>query len=130
MESTRLLKVERLIQKELGEIFQSQTRLMHGVIVSVTKVRVSPDLSLAKAYLSIFPSEKGKDILKNIDHSKKSVRYELGLRIGKQVRRIPELAFFTDDSIDYIENIDRLLGYSSSAQSESAVGEKAGNDPQ
>jgi ribosome-binding factor A len=109
MENTRLQKIERLIQKDLGEIFQSQTRLMRGVIVSVTKVRVSPDLSLAKAYLSIFPSEKSKDILENINRNKKSLRYELGLRIGKQVRRIPEIAFFIDDSMDYIENIDRLL---------------------
>jgi ribosome-binding factor A len=109
MESTRLQKIERLIQKDLGEIFQMQTRLMHGLIVSVTKVRVSPDLSLAKAYLSIFPSTQGKDILTNIERNKKSLRYELGLRIGKQVRRVPELAFFADDSMDYIENIDKLL---------------------
>jgi ribosome-binding factor A len=109
MEGTRLQKIERLIQKDLGEIFQHQTRLMHGVLVSVTKVRISPDLSLAKAWLSIFPSEKSAGILENINRSKKAVRYELGLRIGKQVRRVPELAFFIDDSIDYIENIDQIL---------------------
>jgi ribosome-binding factor A len=109
MEGTRLQKVERLIQKDLGEIFQMQTRQMHGVLVSVTKVRMSPDLSLAKSWLSIFPSERGQEILENINRNKKALRYDLGLRIGKQVRRIPELAFFIDDSIDYIENIDQIL---------------------
>jgi ribosome-binding factor A len=112
MESTRLQKVERLIQKDLGEIFQSQTRLMPGVLVSVTSVRMSPDLGLAKSYLSIFPSNKGSEIMKNINNNKKAIRYELGQRIGKQVRRIPELAFFIDDSMDYLENIDNLLGIS------------------
>jgi ribosome-binding factor A len=109
MDNTRLQKIERLIQKDLGEIFLSQTRQMQGILVSVTKVRISPDLSLAKAYLSVFPSEKGAKIVENIHSQKKTVRYELGLRIGKQVRRIPELAFFLDDSIDYLEHIDQLL---------------------
>ena len=109
MNNTRLQKIERLVQKDLGEIFLSETRQMPGILVSVTKVRMSPDLSLSKAYLSIFPSAKGKEIIENINHQKKTIRYELGLRIGKQVRRIPELAFFLDDSIDYLENIDHLL---------------------
>lgn len=111
MDTKRLHKIERLIQKDLGEIFLMQTRQMPGVLVSVTSVRMSPDLSLSKAYLSIFPSEKGKEILDNINLHKKSVRYELGLRIGKQVRRIPELAFFLDDSLDYLDNIDHLLNH-------------------
>jgi len=109
MNTNRLPKIERLIQKDLGEIFLSETRQMHGILVSVTKVGMSPDLSLAKAYLSIFPSVKSKEIMENINRQKKAIRYELGLRIGKQVRRIPELAFFLDDSIDYLENIDHLL---------------------
>jgi ribosome-binding factor A len=109
MEGTRLQRIGRLIQKDLGEIFLAQTRQMPGVLISVTGVRISPDLSLSKAYLSIFPSEKGKEILNNINLQKKSIRYELGLRIGKQVRRIPELAFFLDDSFDYLDRIDQLL---------------------
>ncbi|MDR0508096.1 MAG: 30S ribosome-binding factor RbfA [Dysgonamonadaceae bacterium] len=109
MDTTRLQKIERLVQKDLSEIFLLQTKLTHGLMVSVTNVRMSPDLSLAKAYLSIFPSEKGESIMENINHNKKSIRYELGVRIGKQVRRIPELAFFLDDSIDYLANIDNLL---------------------
>jgi ribosome-binding factor A len=109
MEGTRLQKIERLIQKELSEIFLLQTKAMPGVMVSVTKVTISPDLSVAKAYLSVFPSERGKELVDNINKSKKSVRFELGQRIGKQVRHVPEVLFFLDDSLDYLENIDRLL---------------------
>jgi ribosome-binding factor A len=109
MEGTRLSKVERLLQKELGDIFQRQTQMMRGVIVSVSVVRVSPDLSVAKAYLSIFPSNKSKELLENIRENTKTIRYDLGQRIRTQVRKIPELAFFIDDSLDYLENIDNLL---------------------
>jgi len=109
MNNTRLQKIERQIQKDLGEIFLSETRQLPGVLVSVTKVHMSPDLSTSKAFLSIFPSAKSKEIMENINRQKKAIRYELGLRIGKQIRRIPELAFFLDDSIDYLENIDNLL---------------------
>ena len=110
MESKRLQKIERLIQKDLSEIFLLQTKQMPGIMISVTNVRMSPDLSIAKAYLSVFPSEKGKEIVENINLNKKSVRFDLGLRIGKQVRKVPEVIFFLDDSIDYLENIDNLLG--------------------
>jgi len=109
MKNNRLPKIERLIQKDLGEIFLSETKQTHGIMVSVTKVKISPDLSVAKAYISIFPSEKSDEIMENINRQKKSIRYELGLRIGQQVRRIPELIFFRDDSIDYLEKIDNLL---------------------
>jgi ribosome-binding factor A len=109
MEGTRLQKIERLIQKDLSEIFLLQTKQMPGVMISVTRVRISPDLSVAKAYLSVFPSGKGKEIVDNIKLNKKTVRFDLGNRIGKQVRKVPELAFFLDDSIDYLENIDSLL---------------------
>jgi len=109
MNNTRLQRIERQIQKDLGEIFLTETRQLQGVLISVTKVRVSPDLSVSKAYLSIFPSEKGREILENINLQKKSIRYELGMRVGKHLRRIPELIFFLDESIDYIEKIDHLL---------------------
>jgi ribosome-binding factor A len=109
MDNKRIQKIERQIQKDLSEIFLSQTRQMHGVMVTVTKVRISPDLSVAKAYLSIFPVEQGTELLENIRRNSKSVRYELGTRIGQQIRRIPELSFFLDDSISYLENIDNLL---------------------
>lgn len=82
---------------------------MHGVMVSVTRTRVSPDLSICTAYLSVFPSEKGEELLKNIERNIKTIRYELGTRVHNQLRIIPELRFFIDDSLDYIERIDELL---------------------
>lgn len=109
METTRQQKIARLIQKELSDIFQKQTRAMRGVLVSVSTVRVSPDLSVCKAYLSIFPSERGAEILDNINRNARGVRYELGTRVRFQLRIIPELRFFIDDSLDYIDHIDELL---------------------
>ena len=109
MQETRQNRIARLLQKELAQIFQSQTRMMHGVMVSVTRAKVSPDLSICTAYLGVFPSEKGEEILKNINRNEKTIRYELGTRIRNQVRIIPELRFFIDDSLDYIERIDELL---------------------
>ena len=82
---------------------------MHGVLVSVTRVRISPDLSICTAYLSIFPSDRGDEILRNINASEKTIRYELGTRVRNQLRIIPELRFFIDDSLDYLEHIDQLL---------------------
>lgn len=109
MESTRQAKIARLIQKELSEILRQQTAKTNGILVSVSAVRVSPDLSIARAYLSIFPSDKAKDILENINRSARTFRYELGQKVRFQLRKIPELAFHLDDSLDYIENIDHLL---------------------
>lgn len=83
--------------------------MIHGVMVSVTRARVSPDLSICTAYLSIFPSEKSEEILANIKSNEKSIRYELGTRVRNQLRIIPELRFFLDDSLDYLEHIDELL---------------------
>lgn len=109
MQETRQNKIARLLQKELSVIFQQQTRMTHGVMVSVTRTKVSPDLSICTAYLSIFPSEKGEEILKNIKANEKTLRYELGTRVRYQLRIIPELRFFIDDSLDYIDHIDKLL---------------------
>ena len=109
MQETRQNRIARLLQKELAEIFQSQTRMMRGVMVSVTRVRISPDLSICTAYLSVFPSEKAEEILENINKNNKTIRYELGTRVRNQLRIIPELRFFVDDSLDYIEHIDELL---------------------
>ncbi len=109
MQEKRQQKVARLLQKELSLIFQSQTRGMRGVLTSVTRCKISPDLSVCTAYLSIFPSEKAQELLKNIVDNEKSVRYELGTRVKNQLRIIPELRFFLDDSLDYIDRIDELL---------------------
>lgn len=109
METTRQNKIARLIQKELSEIFQAQTRSMRGVLVSVSVVRISPDMSYARAYLSVFPSERAEEIVKNINDNMKAIRYELGTRVRYQLRIIPELKFFVDDSLDYAAHIDELL---------------------
>ena len=109
MQETRQNKIARLLQKELSLIFQEQTRAMHGVMVSVTRTKISPDLSICTAYLSIFPSERGEELLKNIEKSNSQIRYTLGQRIRHQLRIVPELRFFIDDSLDYIDRIDQLL---------------------
>ncbi len=109
METTRQAKISRLIQKELSEILRQQTAKTHGILVSVSAVRTSPDLSIAKAYLSIFPSDKSQEIIENITRNAKTIRYELAQKVRFQLRKTPELSFFLDDSLDYIDNIDKLL---------------------
>ena len=109
MQETRQNKIARLLQKELSLIFQQQTRAMHGTMVSVTRTKISPDLSICTAYLSIFPSEKADEIISNINANNKTIRYELGTRVRNQLRIVPELRFFVDDSLDYIDHIDELL---------------------
>ena len=109
MQETRQNKIARLLQKELSMIFQEQTRAMHRTMVSVTRVRISPDLSICTAYLSVFPSERGEEILENINRTNQQIRYALGQRVRYQLRIVPELRFFIDDSLDYIEHIDELL---------------------
>ena len=109
MQETRQARICRMLQKELASIFQAQTRMMPGVLVSVTRVRISPDLSICTANLSVFPSERGEEIIKNIQANEKQIRYELGTRVRNQLRIIPELRFFIDDSLDYLEKIDELL---------------------
>jgi ribosome-binding factor A len=109
-ESTRQKKVARLIQKEVADIFLHKgSEYAPGKLISITKVRVSPDLSYAKIYISIFPSANHDEILHVIqDHSHK-IRFDLGHKVRSQLRIVPEIAFFIDDSLDYIEKIDQLL---------------------
>ena len=110
METTRQQKVARQIQKDLSEIFMHSVReAAQGKMVTVTVVRMSPDLSLAKAYLSIFPSGDAEKFLENLQHYMKHIRLELGRKVRHQLRIVPELAFFIDDSLDYVERIDELL---------------------
>lgn len=110
MDSQRQLKVSRLIQKELGEIFQKETRFLFGkALITVTMVRVSPDLGVAKVYVSLFNVEDKKELLKQIESNNKEIRMKLSDRIRKQIRVIPNLVFFLDDSLDYAMKIDELL---------------------
>ena len=109
MESTRQSKIARLIQKELSEIFLLQAKSMNGVLISVTAARISPDLSIARVYISVFPSDRSDEIVKNLNGNVRSISFELGNRLRHQLRIIPELKFFIDDSLDYLERIDELL---------------------
>ena len=109
METTRQAKIARLIQKDLSEIFRQQTAKTHGTLVSVSAVRISPDLSIARVYLSIFPAERSQEILEGINSQSKTIRYELARKVRFQLRKCPELSFYIDDSLDYIDNIDKLL---------------------
>ncbi len=109
MDNTRMSRINRLIQKEMGEWFRLQTAAMGGVLVSVTSVTVSPDLGVARIRLSIFPQDKSEEIMKGIKHNTQQIRYELGQRVRMQLRKLPELHFHLDDSLDYLERIDELL---------------------
>jgi ribosome-binding factor A len=110
MATTKQNKVARLLQRELGDIFQKRSkRLFEDKMITVTVVRISPDLLIAKVYLSIYPSKNNEQTLALVKQHGNEIRYELGNRIRNQVRKIPELNFFIDDSMDYIENIERLL---------------------
>ena len=109
VQATRLEKINRLVQKELSEIFRLETAKTNGVLISVSHVRVSPDLSVARVHLSIFPSERGTEMIANINANATAIRYDLAGRLRYQLRRTPELTFYIDDSLDYIEHIDELL---------------------
>ena len=110
MDSIRQNKVARLIQRYLSEMFQQECKeYTEGAMLSVTAVRVSPDLSYAKIYVSIFPSERVEAVMKSLEEKNKSIRFILGKKVGKQMRIVPELRFFVDDSLDYIDKIDELL---------------------
>ena len=111
MEQTnRQKKIAGVIQKDLVEVLQKAAQDgMQGVIISVSKVTVTTDLSIAKVYLSIFPSEKRDELVKGIQSNTALIRHELAKRTRNQLRRMPELSFFGDDSLDYIEDIDKSL---------------------
>ncbi len=110
METKRQQKISKLIQRDLSEIFQREVaHLTPGVMVTVTKVYVTPDLSLAKVYLSLFPAKDKVKLVEDINKASREIRGLLGNRIRHQVRSIPELRFYLDDSLDYIEKIDDLL---------------------
>ena len=110
MESTRQSKVAKQIQKDISDIFTKEAAdLVRGVMVTVTSVRMSPDLGYAKIYLSIFPFERSAEIMNCINAGEWRIRKALGTRIRNQLKSVPELSFFLDDSLEYIENIDNLL---------------------
>lgn len=109
MDTTRQEKIGRMLQKELSSMFLGIARNYPGVMITVTNVRITPDLSIAKVYLSIFPGDKSESTLALIKGHIKTIRYELGVIVRHQLRLVPELVFYLDDTLDYIENIDKLL---------------------
>ncbi len=109
METTRQKKISALIQKEMSIIFQRKANEFSNKLISVTTVRTAPDLSTARIYLSIFPEQNKTVVFEEIKKNKSNLRFELGNRIKNQVRKIPDLQFFIDDSLDYAERIDNLL---------------------
>ena len=110
MATVRLEKIGSLIKRELSLIFQQNMGTMFkGMMITVTSVRVSPDMGLAKSYLSFFPTEKKEEGLQMVEEKNLHIRKLLGNAVGKQIRKIPELSFYIDDSLDYFEEIDKLL---------------------
>ena len=110
MESNRQKKIAGVLQKDLVDILQGAARdSVKGVVISVTKVNVTSDLGQAKVFLSVFPTSNRDTILKGIISNTQSIRYEMAKRTKNQLRRMPELAFFVDDSLDYIDNIESAL---------------------
>lgn len=110
MDSTRQNKISKQIQKDLSDIILPICRnIAPGKMLTITQVRISPDLSIARAYISVFPSDKSQEVVNTLNLHASKIRNELGQRIRHQVRIIPEVKFFLDDSLDYLENIDSLL---------------------
>lgn len=109
-ESTRQLKVAKELQKDMAEIIRSKgMSAFNGAMVTVSGVKISPDLSVAKVYVSIFPSEKAEGVMDILQDNVRPLRGELGARVGRQLRIVPEISFILDNSLDYVEHIEELL---------------------
>lgn len=107
---TRQLKVARELQRDLAEIIRSKgMAAWNGAMVTVSEVRISPDLSVAKAFVSIFPSAKQSEVMDLLEENKRALRGELGRKVASQLRIVPEIEFLLDTSLDYAEHIDELL---------------------
>ena len=111
METQRQKKIAGVLQKDLADILQraATDRGLKGTLISVSKVSVTTDLSIAKAHISIFPTSKAAEVLNNIKETQPAIRHELARRTRNQLRRMPELNFYLDDSLDYIDKIEQSL---------------------
>ncbi len=111
METTRQKKVSKLLQKDIAEILHNMLKRQgnYGVILSITRVTVTVDFSVAKIFLSVFPSEMSEQVMSEVSKMSSRIRYEVAQKAKKQLRKIPELLFFLDDSLDYIEKIEDSL---------------------
>ena len=109
-ESTRQLKVAKELQKHKAELIRSKgMAAFGGALVSVSGVKISPDLSVAKIYVSVFPSDKAEAVMEVLEENCRALRGELGSKVGKQLRIVPEINFYLDSSLDYVEHIEELL---------------------
>ncbi len=110
METTRQQKIAKQIQKDIADIFQKEgAAIVRGVMITVTAVRVSPDFGYAKVYVSIFPFDRNAEVMKALEEQNWFIRRALGQRIRNQIKNVPELQFFLDDSLEYIEHIEEAL---------------------
>lgn len=110
MESKRQSKIAKLLQKDLGEILQMESkRLFDGAMITVTKVYITKDLSLAKVYLSLFLAKDKEQLINKVKQHSREIRHNLAMKVKNQLRAVPELNFYLDDSLDYIDNIEKLL---------------------
>ena len=108
--STRQLKVAREVQRDLSEIIRSRgMAAFGGAMVTVSEVRISPELSVAKVFVSIFPSDKADQVMKLLNEEKRTLRGELGRQVSSQLRIVPEIDFYLDSTLDYVEHIEELL---------------------
>ncbi len=109
-ESTRQQKIARQIQRDIADIFLTECReLFKGLLITVTSVRVSPDFSYAKIYVSVFPFERNEEVIATLKRENWAIRKLLGAKIKHQLKSVPEIDFFLDDSLEYIENIDKAI---------------------
>ena len=110
VQTTRQQKISRQIQRDIAEILQKEGQaISNGAMITVTTVRVSPDFAYAKVYFSIFPFDRNAEVMEALEKNNWFIRRELGKRIRNQLKIVPELEFFVDDSLEYIDNIDNLL---------------------
>jgi ribosome-binding factor A len=111
METKRQKRIAKIIQMDLADILQGEVRKngIKNLIISVTKVHVTPDLTLARAYISVFPSNKAEEILTSINKNAKQIKHAVAQKVKHQLRKMPDLEFYNDDTLDYIEKIDKEL---------------------
>ncbi|EHQ43008.1 MULTISPECIES: 30S ribosome-binding factor RbfA [Myroides] len=111
METNRQKKMGALLQSDLVDILQGEVRKngISNLIISVSKVNITSDLSIAKVFLSIFPAERGKELLKAIQSNAPLIKHDLAQRVKNQMRKVPDLMFYVDDSLEYIDQIDKAL---------------------
>ncbi|MBR0304129.1 MAG: 30S ribosome-binding factor RbfA [Bacteroidales bacterium] len=109
MNTTRQQKIASLLQRELANIFLQDSKSIYNCMITVTKATITSDLSIARGYLSIYMADNKDAVIAAVRANTKDIRYRLGQRIKNQLRVVPQLEFFIDDTLDYMENIDRLL---------------------